>query len=177
MPAGTLVLLYHRVAQLDHDPYGLAVHPDRFAQQCRILRKRGDVVPLRDAHGGRRQVAITFDDGYADNREACDVLSDAGLPATFFITAGRLEQRSEVWWDRLENMFFGCHPVPDHLELEISGHRFWGDIRSSMARTRVHLALYWRLRPLHPAGIDSILTEIETQLGVQATLPARLTGG
>ena len=71
MPAGTLVLLYHRVAQLDHDPYGLAVRPDRFAQQCSILRKRCDVVPLRDANGGRRQVAITFDDGYADNREAC----------------------------------------------------------------------------------------------------------
>ena len=35
MPAGTLVLLYHRVAQLDRDPYGLAVRPDRFAQQCR----------------------------------------------------------------------------------------------------------------------------------------------
>ncbi len=168
MPAGTLVLLYHRVAQLDHDPYGLAVHPDRFAQQCRILRKRGDVVPLRDANGGRRQVAITFDDGYADNREASEVLSDAGLPATFFITAGRLEQRSEVWWDRLEQMFFECAPAPDHLELDVGGQRFWGDIRSSMARARVHLALYWRLRPLHPAGIESTLTEIETQLGVQA---------
>jgi peptidoglycan/xylan/chitin deacetylase (PgdA/CDA1 family) len=95
------------------------------------------------------------------------VLSDAGLPATFFITAGRLEQRSEVWWDRLENMFFGCEPVSNHLELAIGGHRFWGDIRSSMARTRVHLALYWRLRPLRPADIESILTELEAQLGVQ----------
>lgn len=168
MPAGTLVLLYHRVAQLDHDPYGLAVRPDRFVQQCSILRRHCDVVPLRDANGSRRQAAITFDDGYADNREACEILTGAGLPATFFITAGRLEQRSEIWWDRLEHMFFGCEPVPSHLEVEIGGHRFWGDIRSPMARTRVHLALYWRLRPLRPAGIESILTEIEAQLGVQA---------
>jgi peptidoglycan/xylan/chitin deacetylase (PgdA/CDA1 family) len=168
MAAGTLVLLYHRVAHLDHDPYGLAVHPDRFVEQCDVLRSRYEVVPLRHAHGGPRQVAITFDDGYGDNRAACDVLLDARLPATFFITAGRLEQRSEVWWDRLEHMFFECAPVPGHLELDIGGQRFWGDIRSSTARTRVHLALYWRLRPLHPDGIESILAEIEAQLGVQA---------
>ena len=128
------------------------------------LRRRTAAAPSR----GPRQVAITFDDGYVDNRAACEILLDKQLPATFFITAGRLEQRSEVWWDRLEQMFFECAPVPDHLELDIGGQRFWGDIRSSMARARVHLALYWRLRPLHPAGIESILTEIETQLGVQA---------
>ena len=168
MQAGTLVLLYHRVAHLDHDPYGLAVRPDRFAQQCRILRQRGDVIPLREARGDQRQVAITFDDGYGDNLEACDILSDAGLPATFFITAGRLGQRSEAWWDRLENMLFRCEPVPDHIQLSIGGHRFWGDIRSPAARTRAHLALYWRLRPLPPSDIESILTELETQLGVQA---------
>ena len=66
MTDGTLVLLYHRVTQLDHDPYNFVVRPDRFAQQCDVLRRRCDVVPLRDAIGRTRsprtQVAITFDD-------------------------------------------------------------------------------------------------------------------
>ena len=168
MPEGTLVLLYHRVTHLDHDPYGFAVHPDRFAEHCDVLRRRGDVVPLRDANGTRSQVAITFDDGYADNcREACDTLAAAGLPATFFITAGRLGQRSEVWWDRLEQIVTGCEPAGGYIDVEFDGRRLWADIRSSAARARAHFALYWRLRRLRPAVIESILAQLEVQLGVQ----------
>ena len=168
MPQGTLVLLYHRVTQLDRDPYEFAVRPDRFAQHCDVLRRRCDVVPLRDANGTRPQVAITFDDGYVDNRrEACDILAAAGLPATFFITAGRLGQRAEVWWDRLEQIVMGCEPAGGYIDVEIEGQRLWADTRSPAARGRAHFALYWRLRRLRPAVIESILTQLEVQLGIQ----------
>jgi len=168
MPNGTLVLLYHRVTQLERDPYGFAVHPDRFAEHCDVLRRRCDVVRLRDANSTRPQVAITFDDGYADNsREACDILAAAGLPATFFITAGRVNQRAEVWWDRLEQIVMGCEPADGYIDVEIGGRRLWADTRSSMARARAHFALYWRLRPLRPAVIESILKQLEVQLGIQ----------
>jgi len=169
MPDGTLVLLYHRVTQLDHDPYQFAVHPHRFAQHCDVLRKRCDVVPLREANGTRAQVAITFDDGYVDNsREACDILAAAGLPATFFITTGRVDQQAEVWWDRLEQIVMACEAADGYVDVEIDGGRLWADIRSSAARARTHFALYWRLRRLPPAVIESILSEIEGQLGVHA---------
>jgi len=168
-PGGALVLLYHRVAELACDPYGFAVRPDRFAQQCEILRTRYDVVPLREADGTRRQVVITFDDGYVDNsREAHDILSAAGLPATFFITAGRLGEPTEVWWDRLEHILLGSELAGGHLEMEIDGRRFYADIRSSAARARTHLALYWRLRRLRPVIIESILSRIEDHLGIEA---------
>jgi len=167
MPNGTLVLLYHRVTQLEHDPYEFAVHPDRFAEQCDVLRRRGDVVRLRDANGTRPQVAITFDDGYVDNgREACDILVAAGLPATFFITTGRVGQRAEVWWDRLEQIVIGCEPAGGYIDVEIDGRRLWADIRASTARARAHFALYWRLRRLRPAVIESILAQLEGQLGI-----------
>jgi peptidoglycan/xylan/chitin deacetylase (PgdA/CDA1 family) len=79
---GTLVLLYHRVAHLERDPHGLAVRPDRFAQHCEILRRRCTVVPLREMDPSKREVAITFDDGYADNAgDARSILAAAGLPA------------------------------------------------------------------------------------------------
>jgi peptidoglycan/xylan/chitin deacetylase (PgdA/CDA1 family) len=58
----------------------------------------------------RAQVAITFDDGYADNRAAAVILAAAGLPATFFITVGRIGERREVWWDRLEQVVMRCAP-------------------------------------------------------------------
>jgi peptidoglycan/xylan/chitin deacetylase (PgdA/CDA1 family) len=85
------VLLYHRVTDLKHDPHGLAVRPDRFAEHCEVLRRRCDVVPLGAPMASVRQVAITFDDGYADNAgDARRILAAAGLPATFFVTVGRV---------------------------------------------------------------------------------------
>jgi peptidoglycan/xylan/chitin deacetylase (PgdA/CDA1 family) len=168
MSAGTLVLLYHRVTHLERDPYGFAVRPDRFAQHCDVLRHRYDVVPLRNAHRAPRQVAITFDDGYADNsHQASAILAAAGLPATFFITAGRLGEHTEVWWDRLEQIVTECAPRGGQIDVEIGGRRLWADVRSATARTRAHFALYWRLRPFPPHVIESMLAELELQLGVQ----------
>jgi peptidoglycan/xylan/chitin deacetylase (PgdA/CDA1 family) len=164
---GTLILLYHRIAELDRDPYGFSVHPERFADHCAILRRRYDVVPLGEI-GGARKVAITFDDGYVDNsREACRILLDAGLPATFFITAGHVGERTEMWWDRLEHLLLGSNPAGDHVEMTIDGRPFYGDIRSAKARARTHAALYWRLRRLRPAVINSILQQLESELGVE----------
>jgi len=165
--ARTLVLLYHRVAQLEHDPYGFAVRPDRFAEQCEILRQQHDVVPLRDADAMRREVAVTFDDGYADNCAAAAMLAAAGLPATFFITVGRIGERREVWWDRLEQLVTRCAPAGGYLDLEVAGKRFWADVRSPDARARAHMALYWRVRRIRPAAIESILDRLETQLGIR----------
>lgn len=166
MPAGTLVLLYHRVTRLNHDPYRFAVRPDRFAQQCEVLRQQYDVVPLSEADGTSRQVVITFDDGYVDNsQEARAILAAAGLPATFFITAGRLGRDAEVWWDRLEQII--TRHTHGHLDVETAGRRLWADTRSPTARTRAHFALYGRLRPLPPHVIESILTQLESQLGIQ----------
>jgi peptidoglycan/xylan/chitin deacetylase (PgdA/CDA1 family) len=166
-PAGTVVLLYHRVAHLSRDPHGLAVRPDRFAQHCEILRQRCHVVPLSDAKGRPRQVAITFDDGYADNaHEARSILAAAGLPATFFITIGRIGDRAEAWWDRLAQILLECETTSDAIELTIADRRLWLDIRSPSARARAHVALFWRLRVLRPAAIESILAEIEARLGI-----------
>jgi peptidoglycan/xylan/chitin deacetylase (PgdA/CDA1 family) len=45
----------------------------------------------------RPQVAITFDDGYADNRaHAMPLLAARGMTATFFVTVGFLERDAQV---------------------------------------------------------------------------------
>ena len=164
-----IVLLYHRVTHVEHDPFGLVVEPGRFVEQCEVLRRHFEAVPISDESRGRRQVAITFDDGYADNAaEARDVLLDASLPATFFITSGRIDDPTEMWSDRLEQLLLGRQTGVRNVELEIAGRRLWADIRSRAARQRAHLAFYWRLRPLQPARIRPLLDELELQLGVRA---------
>jgi peptidoglycan/xylan/chitin deacetylase (PgdA/CDA1 family) len=164
---GTIILLYHRVAQLAHDPHGLAVRPDRFAQHCDVLRRRCEVVPLDEMAPARRQVVITFDDGYADNAgDARRILAEAGLPATFFITTGWLGQAVEAWWDRLAYLLLDARTAAQAIETTIDGRRLWADLRSEQARDRAHMALFCRLRPLRPAAIAETLRAVATDLGV-----------
>ncbi len=92
------VLLYHRIAYLESDPLGLAVTPQNFAEQLEVLRTR-PVVPLEqitDAPPGA--LAVTFDDGYEDNRR----LRNAGIPITLFVSTGHLEEQRSFWWDQLD---------------------------------------------------------------------------
>jgi peptidoglycan/xylan/chitin deacetylase (PgdA/CDA1 family) len=48
----------------------------------------------------RRELAITFDDGYEDNYLiAAPILKSMGLPATFFIATSFVGTESVAWWD------------------------------------------------------------------------------
>jgi peptidoglycan/xylan/chitin deacetylase (PgdA/CDA1 family) len=92
------VLIYHRVLP-SADPL-LTGDPDatRFRWQMRILRNYWNPLPLDEAiqrlRSGSlpaRAVAVTFDDGYADNAtQALPILLEEGVPATFFIATGFL---------------------------------------------------------------------------------------
>jgi peptidoglycan/xylan/chitin deacetylase (PgdA/CDA1 family) len=63
----------------------------------RMLRKR---LP-------QRAVAVTFDDGYADNfEEALPILKKHDIPALFFVIAGYLGSSQEFWWDEAERLLF-----------------------------------------------------------------------
>lgn len=48
---------------------------------------------------GSRRVMITFDDGYFNNTRAVPVLEEYGVPATFFISTGHVQQGKSFWWD------------------------------------------------------------------------------
>ena len=94
------VLAYHTVGDYPTTlPSGIGLSPARFASHMESLARSGQVVPLAAvadalARGERpRGIAITFDDGYADNlRHALPVLTRLQLPATFFVSAGLLGQ-------------------------------------------------------------------------------------
>jgi peptidoglycan/xylan/chitin deacetylase (PgdA/CDA1 family) len=107
-----VILAYHRVAAPPADPDGLAVAPGAFREQMARLRRDCHPVPLdelaRAAATGAvpdRWVAVTLDDGYLDALEvASPILSEYGIPATFFVTSGAPD---EFWWDTLTRIFCG----------------------------------------------------------------------
>ncbi len=95
-PRGLLrIVYYHRI---DEEQHRSCVAPSAFAEQMRLLRTEGfRVLPLAAVSehlaAGRsfpeRSVAVTFDDGFADNhRNALPVLVREGIPATVFLATG-----------------------------------------------------------------------------------------
>jgi peptidoglycan/xylan/chitin deacetylase (PgdA/CDA1 family) len=116
-----IVLLYHRVTALASDPEMLAVSPDNFRAHMQYLK---DTVPLvrfeEDwSKVSRPAVAITFDDGYADNvLEALPILDETGVPATFFVSTGTIGTRSEFWWHELEGIILEKQGLPPVFTLE-----------------------------------------------------------
>jgi peptidoglycan/xylan/chitin deacetylase (PgdA/CDA1 family) len=120
-----VILVYHRVADVDSDPWGLAVSPINFRDHMRILGAEGLAIPLGDLvdrlASGRLpagSVCVTFDDGYSDNLlNAKPVLEEYSVPATFFLTSGHLAGDRDFWWDALERPFFRAHRLPPTLEL------------------------------------------------------------
>jgi peptidoglycan/xylan/chitin deacetylase (PgdA/CDA1 family) len=118
-----IILLYHRVAELPSDPLLLSVTPQHFAEHLEILRKHYRPISLRQIDQPlRRSVAVTFDDGYADNLwNAKPQLERYDVPATVFVTTGYVGQDREFWWDELETLLLERNRLPEMLQLKING--------------------------------------------------------
>src|SRR5690606_6002950 len=183
------VLMYHRVAHDPLDPWRLCVRPEHFDAQLARLRSRRRVVPLRQLvaeHRARRlphgTVAITFDDGYADNAtRAVPLLRRHGLPATCFLTAGAIGAGREFWWDELEHLLLAPGPLPPRLHLVLGDvARTWTlgaaaaappsgvDDAPWAAAPGTRMAFFhdvWRtLRPLGPDRQQAALARIRDQV-------------
>lgn len=124
----SLILMYHRIHESASDPWSLCVSPRYFAEHLEVLNRFAPILSLtslckalRDGklpHGG---VAITFDDGYADNLyAAAPLLERCAAPATVFITTGQIGSKREFWWDELARLLLQPGVLPDALSLTIN---------------------------------------------------------
>lgn len=88
------ILLYHRVALIGNDPDYLAVSPKNFEAHMRYLKSKYKVISLRKLVENittnklsKKNIAVTFDDGYVDNfTNAREILEKYKIPANFFVT-------------------------------------------------------------------------------------------
>jgi peptidoglycan/xylan/chitin deacetylase (PgdA/CDA1 family) len=124
-----LILLYHRVSAVRPDPWSLSVTPEHFGEHLAVLHRHASVIRLEDLvrrlverQPLRRAVAITFDDGYADNlQNARPLLEKYDLPATVFVVSGVVGQAGEFWWDELARLLLEPGSLPNLLVLCIGG--------------------------------------------------------
>ncbi len=121
--------MYHRIADEMTDPWDSCVSPRHFGDHLAILSEHATLLPLREVIAGLkdgrlppRTVAITFDDGYADNLyNAKPILERNAAPATVFVINEGIGRRREFWWDELEHLFLQPGRLPSELHIKISG--------------------------------------------------------
>ena len=122
---GTVILLYHRIADVRTDPQLLAVSPDNFAQHLEVIRRVAAPKSLLNVADSiksnnrlSRGVVLTFDDGTSDNlHNAKPLLEKYDVPATVFVSTGYIDSPQEFWWDELERTLLLPGQVPDTLRI------------------------------------------------------------
>ena len=159
------ILLYHRVASPPLDPWKLAVPPAAFDAHLEALARSFRALPLGAlARAARARqlpagaVAVTFDDGYADNLEAAlPALERHGVPATVFVATSFVGER-RFWWDELDMALLGPGRRPARLELELAGERRSWPTTGERERAVAHAELQAALRG---AAVQAIAPAIE----------------
>jgi peptidoglycan/xylan/chitin deacetylase (PgdA/CDA1 family) len=171
-----VIIRQHRVFGAGERPlYRMGVSEGLLSAQVDLLARHG-AAPVTISEGlarlasgvPGRTVALSFDDGYADNvRRALPLLVAAGARATFFLTAGLIEERRAPWWDELAHLLTATRM--DRLEHGGSTH----GLTDEAGRGRALRALLPAFRAT-PAAQRSLLAELAGKLAVQEPAPCEL---
>lgn len=158
--AGTVVGIaaFHRIADGPDD--GLSFPPARFRDLCAYWRAEYEVLPLGALMAPlpathRLRLALTFDDGYADNAEiAAPILDQFGLPATFFLATDVLNAPGRGFpWDQ-----------PHRPPPPIMSWRQAADLAQAGFGIGSHTCTHVRLARCDPATARAELTRSRQQL-------------
>jgi peptidoglycan/xylan/chitin deacetylase (PgdA/CDA1 family) len=165
------VLIFHRVLPAPDPMFPEEPDAERFALLLRWLRAQFEVLPLDQAISalaqGRlpaRALAITFDDGYADNHDvALPELRAQGLNATFFVASGFLDG-GRMWNDTVIEALRGAQGDElDLTALDLGRHRIGSHAQRRQAIDR----LLPRIKYLAPAQRETIVAAVATLAGVE----------
>jgi peptidoglycan/xylan/chitin deacetylase (PgdA/CDA1 family) len=135
-----------------------------------------------------RAVALTFDDGYADNLlHARPLLEQYKVPATAFVPTGRLEEGGEFWWDELGRVLLQPGHLPGSLHLEVGDSEHNWDLgeaatyttaqarqysmwkaweRAPTRRHALYCQMYDLLSGLEPAGQSAVMAQLRAWASV-----------
>ena len=108
------ILAYHRILNIDENFYFdaelVSASTDQFRRQVAWLAANCELLTFSElaqllSSGSKipsRATVITFDDGFHDNHDnAFEILSEFGVPATFFVSTAYIDKPYTFWFDWL----------------------------------------------------------------------------
>ena len=131
-PSRAIVLMYHRIAEPQIDPWQLAVSKKNFRDHLQVLSASGKVISTQELIECVRNkklesdcFCITSDDGYQDNfLHAFPLIEEYECPATFFIASGKIGSNEPYWWDLMTDIFLSTKKLPGALDISVNNKRF-----------------------------------------------------
>lgn len=158
-------LTYH---SLDDSGSAISVTPSAFANHLAWLSSgRVRVLPLAElvTHDDAADdaVAITFDDGFANVREAVTQLRDRGLPVTLFAVTGRVGTTNE--WNDQPQRGIPTLPLLSWTDLE----QLTGKGLSVEAHSRSHVSFVGLSETALDAELRGCQEDLHARLGVTST--------
>ena len=170
---GSLILLYHRVAELPLDPLLLSVTPAHFEEHLQVLSRltkplslRTLVRSLKSKEVASHGTVVTFDDGAADNlHNAKPLLERYDIPATVFVATEYSKGEREFWWDELERLLLVPRELPNKLNLKINGKPLNWDLAPVTSRHELYQHLGDTLRVMPTAQRFDVIAELQKWSG------------
>ena len=165
------ILMYHGLVERPLVPFCWhMLDVEAFTAQLQWVATRYRVLPLGEAltklADGTlppRSAAITFDDGYLNNRTlALPILQRMGLPATIFVVTEMLGTGRALWPDRLYLAVAGARATSVDLRSIGRGQR---DLKTFEDRARAYAAAVHALKALPAAEKDAELDDLVRRLG------------
>jgi peptidoglycan/xylan/chitin deacetylase (PgdA/CDA1 family) len=101
-----LILCFHGVSNFKSNINKRHMHVPQFESLVIYLKNNFEIVSVRDIfinkNGGKKRIAITFDDGYLNNYTvALPILKKHNIPATFYITTESFEIVDYCLWPEI----------------------------------------------------------------------------
>lgn len=164
------ILIFHRVLAAADPLLPELPTATEFEATMRWVRDWFNVLPLPEAVARLgsgtlppRAMAITFDDGYADNEElAAPILQQLGLTATFFVSTGYLGDGC-MWNDRIIEALRATR----HERLDLGGLGLDAFETTGAAQRRAAiLAILKGIKHLEPQARMAAVAAIEAAAGV-----------
>ncbi len=174
---GIRILLYHGVVEKKTDPVLERNQQtlDRFRAQMRYLKRfrvlgMGELLDALDRPSKEPTSAamVTFDDGFANNLEAAEVLSRLRLPWTLFVSVGAVGENRTMWLPEFSLLMLhgdaarvdvdgAIWPLKTREQRESSHRQLRGRLKALAARARNEAME--QIRAQFPAGESSRLLE------------------
>lgn len=170
------ILTFHRVRPAEPGGFQpnapLEITPEFFDEVVtRLVADGFDLVTMDEVHRristgdhGNHFIALTFDDGYRDNRDyALPIIKRHGVPVTLFLPSSFADGTGDLWWIELERAV----AASDSIEVMLDGEMRRFDTATDAEKNEAFTTIYWSLRGLpDEAHLWSACRELAIDAGI-----------